>query len=382
MKMNIHQFSNSNSIRLIRSGTEYFSELEKLIESAQQIIHLQVYIFSTDRTGLSVINKLKAAAQRGVKVYIVVDAYASPHFTPALIQSLKSEGVFVKPFAPLHFRKLKIGRRLHHKIVLIDNQKALIGGINIADKYHGINYEPWLDVAVEVTGTVCKDLEKICSRIWPSRIRKHMNHHVPSIKDEQNVRLRVIQTDWWRKRIAISRSYNNAFRRSKQNITIVASYFLPGRKKRNLLTKAAQRGIHVTVITGGFSDVPLLKPAIEYLYKTLLQSGIRIFEWNKSVLHAKFATVDSVWVTVGSYNLNALSDYGSIEANIESMDPEFALATEAKIKDMIEEGCTEINADIFVTQSNIFKQAYRWACYVLMRSLLALLFMAMRKDYR
>lgn len=382
MKLHIHQFSNSNSIRIIRSGTEYFTRLEQLIESAHHTIHLQVYIFENDSTGQSIIHKLKAAVARGVRVFLVIDAYASTAFTQNFTQHLRSAGIHVKLFAPLHINKLKIGRRLHHKIVLVDNQQAMVGGINIANKYKGVNATPWLDIAVLVSGPVCRDLEKICSGIWPKKIRKRMNHQVPIVKQEQNVRLRVIQNDWWRKRIEISGSYNHAFRRAKQNITVVASYFLPGRAKRNLLIKAAQRGVHVTLITGGFSDVPLLKPAVEYLYKTLLQSGIRIYEWNDSVLHAKFATVDDIWVTVGSHNLNALSDYGSIEANIESMDSTFALDTQEVIRLMIEEGCTEIDMATFTKGSNLFMRLYRWFCYILVRLSLVLLFMVLRKDYR
>jgi cardiolipin synthase len=380
MKLDIHQFSSHHSIRLIRSGNEYFSRLETLIEGAQHTIHLQVYIFENDQTGQSILRKLTDAAKRGVKIFLVVDAYASPGLDPQLVKFLKSEGIFVKLFAPLHISKFKIGRRLHHKIVLIDNAIALVGGINIADKYKGINEHPWLDVAVEVSGPVCRDLQKICMGLWPSRIRKKMTTINPPSFHKNDVRLRVIQNDWWRKRIEISGAYNNAFRRAKQNITIVASYFLPGFNKRRLLMKAAKRGVSVTIITGGFSDVPFLKPAVEYLYKTLLQSGVRIYEWNKSVLHAKFATVDGLWTTVGSHNLNALSDYGSLEANIDVMDEIFASTTEEEIKKLILEGCTEIDADTFIGNSNLFKQAYRWICYKLVRVSLGLLFFMMRKD--
>jgi cardiolipin synthase len=107
---------------------------------------------------------------------------------------------------------------------------------------------------------------------------------------------------------------------------------------------------------------------------------VRIYEWNKSVLHAKFATVDGLWTTVGSHNLNALSDYGSLEANIDVMDEIFASTTEEEIKKLILEGCTEIDADTFIGNSNLFKQAYRWICYKLVRVSLGLLFFMMRKD--
>ncbi len=380
MRINIHSFSNHNSIRLIRSGNDYFTELEQLITNAQFSIHLQVYIFENDATGQSVLQKLKEAVLRGVSVFLVIDAYASPSFTPQLIKQLQNDGLYVKPFAPLHISKFKIGRRLHHKIVLIDSKIGLVGGINIADKYKGVNDHPWLDVAVYVSGPACKDLQKICLGLWPSKVRKMMPNTYSSTFSNDDIRLRVIQNDWWRKRIEISGAYNAAFSRAKQNITIVASYFLPGFSKRRLLIKASKRGVNIVLVTGGFSDVPLLKPAVEYLYKTLLQSGVRIYEWNKSVLHAKFATVDGIWTTVGSHNLNALSDYGSLEANIECMDEAFATKTQEEIDCIITEGCTEVNAEIFIKNTSWHKQAYRWICYRLVRFSLALLFVLMRKD--
>ena len=380
MKEGVHQFSNQNAVELVRSGTDYFTRLELLIDKAQLIIHLQVYIFENDESGKSILAKLIKAAERGVKVFLVVDAYASPAFTPGFISQLQSYGIFVKAFAPLHISKLKIGRRLHHKIVLIDNEVALVGGINIANKYKGIHEPAWLDMAVMVSGPVCRDLQKICLAIWPARVRKKMIRSNFPQPNQKHVRLRVIQNDWWRKRIEISRTYNQMFRKSHKNITIVASYFLPGFNKRRLLIKAAKRGVSVQLVTGGFSDVPLLKPAVEYLYKTLLQSGVRIFEWNKSVLHAKFATIDGRWVTIGSHNLNALSDYGSLEANIEILDEPFAKETEETIRLLINEGCTEVTAEMFEFNSGMFRQIYRWISYILVRLSLAILFALMRKD--
>lgn len=371
----------SNQWRLLRSGDEYFTRLLALIESAVQSIHIQVYIFDWDQTGYTIINALKKASERGVSILLIVDGYASNQFTAARVLELQLYGWRVKRFAPFHLNKLKVGRRMHHKIVLVDGQTALIGGINIADKYSGWGENTaWFDVAAEVSGPICKSIYAVCKNGWPRKIRKHL----PPIPQNQTTtlptKMRLIQNDWWRRKIEISRSYRNAIRKSQTELILVASYFLPSYRKRKLLQKASERGVAITIIVGRLSDVPFVRAAQYYLYTILLKQGIRIYEWKQSVLHAKFAIADTKWVTVGSYNLNALSDYGSLELNIEILDEDANRYTKEVIQSMIAEGCEQVNQDEFGNQVNLVKQAYWWCCYQLFRFSLFILFIFMKRD--
>lgn len=376
-----HAFHPNIHATLLRSGHAYFDELLKSIQEAKENIHLQVYIFELDTIGKTILDALVSAASRGVRVYIVVDAYASPLFTPELVAQLKHKRVFVKRFSPLHFRAFKIGRRLHHKIALFDEQSALIGGINIADKYHGTPaLLPWLDLAVRVEGPVCADILSICVQFWPKRMRgKRKAKRVESTRAEQGA-ARIIQNDWRRRHIEISSSYNALIRNAKQELWVMASYFLPGFTKRRLLINAARRGVKVTLITGGHSDVLFMKPAIRYLYESLLKEGIRIFEWNKSVLHAKVAVADGFISSVGSHNLNALSDYGSVEANVELLDAAFAKETTNFFRTVIDEGCNEILLSDLHRTSYWWIRVYRWISYRIIRLSLIFLFILMRRD--
>jgi cardiolipin synthase len=377
-----HSFKYHNQITLLESGDPYFNKLEQLIDEATFSIHIQVYIFNNDITGKRVIEKLIAAKERGVEVYLVVDAYASKDFNLKLTTYLRNNGLWVKTFAPLHLNKFKIGRRLHHKIVLVDECIALVGGINIANHYSGKDGQtPWLDTAVCVSGPIIHDIKKLVVAIWPKRVRKKWSKHIELHKalmgDKQ---LKLLQNDWWRRRIEISSTYNSVIRRAGSDLTIVVSYFLPGYTKRRLLKKAAQRGVNITLITGNDSDIPFMTPAVKYLYGILLKNNVTIYEWNKSVLHSKMAMADGNWVTVGSYNVNALSDFGSLEANIEISDDEFGKQSKQFLDNIIATGCTKVNAEHFFKTNNIIKQAYRWACYKLMRVLLFILFALMRRD--
>lgn len=377
-----HPFRSNNHVTLLQSGDAYFSKLEQLITNAKSSIHLQVYIFHNDTTGKRIITCLMAAAKRGVDIYLVVDAYASPDFSDSLLLTLRNEGIMVKKFAPLHLKRFKIGRRLHHKIVLVDEQYALVGGINIANHYSGFDGQvPWFDVAVYAEGPITFDLKKICVSIWPKRIRNKWKKF-PAIfqKHTDGQKARVLQNDWWRRRIEISSVYNTVIRNAKEELVIVAGYFLPGFTKRRLLKKAAERGVRITLITGKNSDIPFVNAATKYLYGVLLKNNITIYEWNKSVLHAKMAVADRKWCTVGSYNINALSDYGSLEANIAILDDGFGENAHQYLQSVIQEGCVKVDSATFFKSTHIFKQAFRWISYKLIRVSLFILFTLMNRD--
>src|SRR4051812_30218018 len=143
----MRNYCEAEDIKLVYSGKNFFEVLHEVISNSREYLHLQTYIFETDETGFKVMDSLKAAAARGVRVYMLVDAYASFPFPASIANDLRAAGVHFRLFSPLlSSESIFIGRRLHHKIVVADRQTGLIGGINIADKYN-VNVEdnPWLD---------------------------------------------------------------------------------------------------------------------------------------------------------------------------------------------------------------------------------------------
>lgn len=368
----------NNRITLVKSGSSYFDLLLNLIKSSKRVIHLQFYIFDLDKTGLLVLEELKLAVKRGVSVFVVVDAYASEQITAKVCSLFTTNGIYIKRFSPLKSKSgFGIGRRLHHKLVWVDGHTALVGGINIADKYSGFhNHEPWLDFAVKVEGPLCNEIRKTCDELLPNRLLKFAYKKLSKVTLDENLphRSRIRKNDWFRSRIEISRSYRQAFRQANQSITIVASYFLPGNRVRKLIRNASKRGVKVTVILVGFSDVPFIKPAMTYLYDWMLRNDITIYEWQNSVLHGKLAVADGYWTTIGSYNLNSLSDYGSLEANVEVFDKDFAAETEQLLQCYVQTGCIQVSKEQYLKNKNVFQQFGRWFSYVLIRMSLRILF--------
>src|SRR5687768_17401282 len=137
----------AEQITLVYSGTNYFDVLEQIIDDAKVSIQFQTYIFENDETGIRIVNALKRAAQRGVQIYLLIDAFGSVNFSRSLVNELKSLGIHCRKFAPLFSAEsIFFGRRLHWKIIVADKAVSLTGGINVANKYNALSKDhPWLD---------------------------------------------------------------------------------------------------------------------------------------------------------------------------------------------------------------------------------------------
>src|SRR5205085_9402174 len=152
----INGYSQRNKIKLIQAGRNYFQLLEHLINKARDTIHLQMYIFNNDDTGALIGNALIKAARRNVNVYILADGYASQTLSKTFIKKMKEAGIWFRFFQPLlkseHFY---FGRRMHEKVLVIDGKYAVVGGVNIADRYNEINgNKPWLDFSIYLEGEI------------------------------------------------------------------------------------------------------------------------------------------------------------------------------------------------------------------------------------
>lgn len=163
------KYFDAENIQLVYSGSNYFEVLDRIIEESKEILHVQTYIFDADKTGTRVLESLKKAVKRGVKVYLLSDAYGSFPFPAELSKELATAGIHFRLFSPLFSGESGyFGRRLHHKIVVADKKVGMIGGINIADKYgYGSTDERvWLDYALLIKGDLCEYLHLLCEQVY------------------------------------------------------------------------------------------------------------------------------------------------------------------------------------------------------------------------
>jgi len=350
-----------NSAKLVFSGNDYFNTLEKCIDDAQEVIHVQMYIFDEDETARRIAKALIRASERKVEIYILLDAYGSKMLSFEFINEFLKAGIHFRFFSPLFSNEsIHFGRRLHYKVIVIDKCKAIVGGINIANKYCGNeSSEAWLDYAVLINSEACNELHQHCEDLYNLRSLKKFN--------KGNEFISFALNDWIRGRNDIYRNMLKAFRRSEKSIVIVSSYFLPGYKYLKELKEAGKRGVKVNVILGKKSDLPFLLFAEKHLYKVFFDHEISIYEWQSSVLHGKAIMVDDQWASLGSYNINFLSRYISMELNAEIRHPEFLSEFNEHLNDVMNARCKPLSRDQMVQSSNIFSRTRNAIAYYMVR---------------
>lgn len=360
-------FSTENVI-LVHSGKDFFDRLENVIHEARTEIHFQTYILDNDATGNRIVTALKKAVARKVQVYLLLDGLGSRALTDVFLDDLKSSGIQFRFFSPLlSSNSFYFGRRLHHKIVVADTETVLIGGINIAEKYEGSPFEkPWLDYAVLINNTViAQELQAICYYYFFKKKQPFFQKSKTGSVENQT-KISILQNDWLRRKNEIQKTYIKSIYTAQSEIIIVCGYFLPGKKLTKALEKAAQKKVRIRLILSGVSDVPLVKEAINYYYAFLLRNNIELYEWNQSILHGKTAVVDQKWTTIGSFNLNHLSSYASIEMNVGIDSKPFAENYQKHLETIIAQ-CKPITSETYQTQNNILTRLKQWSSYYIVR---------------
>ena len=375
-----HDYRDGHTIELLRSGENFFASCEKVIDAAKSYIHFQTYIVDDDDTGKRIVNALIRAASRGVRVYFLLDAYGGVSFSKELTNRVEKAGILFRLFSPgLITKGFQLSLRLHHKVLLIDGDTAIIAGMNIADRYHGKkDLKEWLDFAILIKGPECTHVLFILKKLWnrtfiSKKERSGETVHRPQYYSE-NIKIKVLQNNWYRNKIEILKSYRSALKHAQYRMTIFASYFLPGRNERRLLRNASRRGVDIKIVLSAESDAPVFKRATNFLYDFILRNNITIYEYLPSNLHAKVATVDGKWSTIGSYNMNHLSDYGSVEMNADILDTKFSEMFEGLLLEIIKKDCRQVTFEEHTRRKTWLLQLTDWFSYQMIRIMMRLMF--------
>ena len=268
---------------------------------------------------------------------------------------------------------------MHYKIIVVDEKRAMAGGVNISNRYNDMPESPaWLDFALFVEGESVKELAAFCQRAWKGF--SGVNENMAIVKTDTDIlqpaehssEVRIRRNDWVRRKNEISATYVEMLRHAHSDITILCSYFLPGKIMRNQIKFAIKRGVSIRLIAAGTSDIKLAKLAERWLYDWLLRQGVEIYEYRENVLHGKMAVSDDHWMTIGSYNINNISAYASLELNLDVRDPEFVKHTRLELEKIISDDCTPITQAYQNKTKNMINQFARWLSYECVRVLIYL----------
>ncbi len=280
---------------------------------------------------------LAERARAGVHVYVVYDWFGSLG-AHALWKPLLAAGAHVRGFNPPRLDSpLGWLSRDHRKTVAIDGRVAFVTGLCPSDRWNGNpakGMEPWRDTGVEIRGPAIAEIERAFGQVWHACNGESLPAAVvtppESIAMQGNVRLRVIAgapsaTGTYRLDLAIA-----SF--ARHTLWLTDAYFVGTAAYVQALAAAARDGVDVRLLVPGASDIPALSPLSRAGYRPLLQAGVRVFEWNGTMLHAKTAVADGFWARVGSTNLNIASWMGNYELDVAIEDADFAAAMAAQFE--------------------------------------------------
>jgi len=341
-------------LRLLENGEAYFPRVYEAIDAAQREILLETFIWFEDKVGLALKDHLVAAARRGVRVHLLVDAFGSPDLSEGFIAELIDAGVELRMFDPqprLLGVRLNVFRRLHRKLLVIDEQTAWVGGINYsADHLADFGPEAKQDYAVEVEGPVVADIVSFMRRAIASYGTGEgwmAGGDADALPAAGSAEVGFLPRDNGRRSRSIERAYRQAFRQARREIVVANAYFFPGYGFLHDLRNAARRGVRVCMIFQGEPDTPMARVAARLLYGHLVGAGVHVFEYCERPFHGKVAVIDGQWSTVGSSNLDPLSLSLNLEANVFIRDAAFARELRASLQRLMDDHCLRVDpADV------------------------------------
>ena len=332
-----------NRITLLENGEAFFPRVWDVLESARDSVLVETFILGDDDVGRRLIESLCRLAGRGVRVAMMADGFGSDGLPAEAVAALDQAGVRLVLFEPrrrLLGVRTNLFRRMHRKVVVVDERVAFLGGINFcADHLRSSGETSLQDYAAEIEGPVVADICDYLRSTWvdgPRQTRRRWwtwrRQPAPVHPPAEDAALAAfIVRDNHRHRDDIERAYRLAIRAARTEVLIANAYFFPGYRFLRDLRRAARRGVRVLLVVQGKPDLRIVTFGLRWLYHLLVPAGIQVREFGERPLHAKIAVVDRRWATVGSSNLDPLSLSLNLEANLLVDDVAFA----AEVRDAV-----------------------------------------------
>ena len=325
-----------NRFELLVDGAHFFPRMLDAIAAAQRQVELELYLVEDGECFARLREVLVAAARRGVRVRCLFDSFGCLKLGTANRQALVDAGVELRLYNPIRWRRgLRNLFRDHRKILLVDDQFGYVGGTGATDEFWNPDkpQESWHEVMVEMRGPLLGDWRSLFEFQWRRCGERRFWRPVEPLQPARLPAAPAKRSGLGRLAYAAARQHRDILRallralgQSRRQVLLATPYFLPTRKVRRALMKAARRGIDVRLLLSGQrTDHPAVRYAGHRYYPRLLRAGVRIFEYQPRFLHAKMVLVDD-WVSIGSCNFDHWNLRWNLEANLEAFDPPLGAA--------------------------------------------------------
>lgn len=314
----------------------------EMIALAQAEILVEMYWLAADETGRNFAERLCERARAGVKVFVIYDAVGSWSTPGDFFETMREAGCQVATFRPLRRWFSKVNRfnhRNHRKMIVIDGKALMTGSMNIGDEWMpGTRSEAdWRDDGLWVVGPLADKARKLFFHSWRRltlglqvqmkiRFPRRTAASLKALTFPISRNEAIVLYGHYPRRNAIRKFYLQMLATAKREVCISNGYFIPDMGLRAALYDAARRGVRVRVLVPAQSDVPAAQFASEKLYEILLKKGVKVYRYGAGILHAKSASADDTWCTIGSYNLDYRSWLFNLEMNVAANVPPLAKA--------------------------------------------------------
>lgn len=319
-----------NRVTLLKDARENYPAWLAAIKAAERYVHFESYIIHEDQAGWLFADALAAKAREGVRVRLLYDWMGGLGKTSrSFWNHLRAAGVEVRCYNPPRLDS-PFGwvSRDHRKTLTVDGRTGFVTGLCVGQAWVGIpekNIEPWRDTGIEVCGPAVANIEEAFAHVWtiigddlpPDEIAKR-----EAIEPAGDVTLRVVASE--PASAGMLRMDQMVATLARDRLWLTDAYYAGTTSYVQALRAAAKDGVDVRLLVPNASDIPILKPLSRAGYRPLLEAGVRVFEWNGTMLHAKTAVADCKWARVGSTNLNIASWFGNLELDVVIEDVPFA----------------------------------------------------------
>ncbi len=337
-----------NRVKVLRNGDEMFPEMLDAIRSAQHTVDLSSYIYWPGQITGQFTDALTDRARAGVDVNVVLDAYGSAKLDRDHVQVLERAGVrvsFIRP--PKWYTLHKLNNRMHRRLLITDGTLAFAGGVGIADVWAGNAQDPdhWRETHVRLEGPAVRDVMGGFLENWTAATQIVLGPaHLPELTElEGGIDVQVSRSSSSAGGTAASQLFYSMIAGARERLWVTTAYFTPGPAFVDVLRAAAERGVDVRILVNGRQvDKEVVRRTGQLRYDTLMEAGVRIFEYHRTMLHAKVLIVDDGWANVGSSNFDHRSFGLDDELNVSFYDTGMVAQVEKHFLDDLD-GAEEID---------------------------------------
>ncbi|MEO8216642.1 MAG: cardiolipin synthase [Acidobacteriota bacterium] len=353
------------SVQLLKNGDAIFPSMLDAIRGAKKTINMEFYIYWDGDISRTFTELLAEKSRSGVRVKVVLDAVGSSAMSPSLLRFMHGNGIDTEWYHPIRWYTLsRANHRTHRKLLIVDGRIGFTGGVGIADEWLGNAQDSrhWRETMVRVEGPVVTQMQFAFMDNWVKSRGELLTglDYFPAVEPVGDALTQVIKSSPSEGSSAVKLLYTISIVSAAKSIDISNAYFIPDKDTIRALEGAVRRGVAVRVVVPGMkTDAPIVRAASRFVYDRLLRRGIRIFEFQPTMMHAKTMVVDGIWTSVGSSNFDDRSFRLNDEVNVNIYDERVGTEMSAMFEEDLQRS-VEINLGRFGKRSYVAR-AKEWA---------------------